>query len=125
MGFLIDAFPLAFMLLLSWYVLRSWVRWSRNSIKFEAPKLRTIISFVGFVCATSSLITIIIFFLCSALGADVIPGHPIWAITMLLGLATACFGILAALAGSGRLEIPTVICSVLCLLVWIAHGIAA
>lgn len=65
------------------------------------------------------------FFLCSALGADVIPGHPIWAITMLLGFATACFGILAALAGSGRLEIPTVICSVLCLLVWIAHGVAA
>jgi hypothetical protein len=122
MVLLAEAVPLAFITLLSWYVLRNWLRWSRNGSRFPAPKARTIISFVGFLCATASLATIIIYFLCSALGADVIPEHAIWVFTMLSGLATALFGIIAALAGTGQLEIPTVVCSVLCLLAWIAHA---
>jgi hypothetical protein len=41
-----------------------------------------------------------------------------------VGLLTALCGVLAALIGKGRLEVPTIISSLLCLLIWFVEAIA-
>jgi hypothetical protein len=50
--------------------------------------------------------------------------HPTLMLAMAIGLLTAIFGVLAAIAGKGPLEIPTIICSTLCLLIWFGSAIA-
>jgi hypothetical protein len=120
-----DLFPIAFIFSLSYYIGRAWIRWSRTVPRFSTPRWRTMTTFCGFVSAAISLAIIALQFVYSLFGGSLVPTGPMWAIAMLLGLATAGIGVIAALVGTGQLEIPTVVCSVLCLLAWIAHGLAS
>jgi hypothetical protein len=106
------------------YVVRSWVRWSRGEVKLTPPRWRSSVTTVGFAAASTSLAVII------ALGAHAIfTGglpyyHPILMLAFRIGLLTALIGVLAALIGKGQLEKPTIISSLLCLLIWFAEALA-
>ena len=107
-----------------YYVVRSWVRWSRTEVKLTPPRWRSAVTTTGFAAASISLAVII------ALGAHAIfTGglpyyHPILMLAFRIGFLTALIGVLAALIGKGQLEKPTIISSLLCLLIWFAEALA-
>jgi len=106
------------------YVTRSWVRWSRNQVKLTPPRWRSGITIIGFGASTTSLAVIV------ALGAHaLITGglpyyHPILMLAFRVGFLTALGGVLAALIGTGQLEVPTTFSSLLCLLIWFVEAMA-
>lgn len=106
------------------YVARNWVRWSRSAVRLTPPRWRSGVATVGFGAASISLAVII------ALGAHAIfTGglpyyHPILILAFRIGFLTALAGVLAALIGKGQLEVPTIISSLLCLLIWFVEAIA-
>jgi hypothetical protein len=106
------------------YVVRSWFRWSRTEVKLTAPRWRSGVTIVGFAASSVSLSVII------ALGAHAIfTGglpyyHPLLMVAFRIGFLTALVGVLAALTGKGQLEKPTIISSLLCLLIWFVEALA-
>jgi hypothetical protein len=106
------------------YVVRSWFRWSRSEVKLTAPRWRSGVTTVGFAASSISLTVII------ALGAHAIftgglpYDHPLLMVAFRIGFLTALVGVLAALIGKGQLEKPTIISSLLCLLIWFVEAMA-
>jgi hypothetical protein len=111
----------ALLLALCFYVARTWFRWFRSDIKLVEPKWRSSITAFGFAASTISLAVIIVLIL-HGLVASGFPPYQFIALRILL--ATALSAIVAAMVGTGPLEIPTVACSVFCLLVLAAHVMA-
>lgn len=106
------------------YVVRSWVRWSRSAVKLTEPRWRSGITTFGFAAASISLATII------ALGAYAIftgglgYDHPLLIFAFRIGFLTGLLGVLAALIGKGQLEKPTIVSSLVCLLIWLMGAVA-
>ena len=50
--------------------------------------------------------------------------HPVLMLALRIGFWSAVVGILASLLGKGLLEVPTIVSSVLCLLIWLMEAIA-
>jgi hypothetical protein len=106
------------------YVVRTWLRWSRSEVRFSPPRWRSGITTVGFGASTASLTLIV------ALGVHAIitGGFPYYSAPLMLafriGFLTALCGLAAALVGTGQLEAPTIVCSLLCLLIWFIEAMA-
>ena len=106
------------------YVVRSWLRWSRAEVKLSPPRWRSGIATIGFGASTASLTLIVA--LC--VHALITGGFPYYSPPLMLafrvGFLTALCGVVASLIGKGQLEVPTIVSSLLCLLIWFAEGIA-
>lgn len=106
------------------YVGKTWARWLHSENRLSMPRWRSIILVLGFVASTVSL-TVIVFVAVHALATG---GFPYYSRPLILsfriGFLTALLGILAALLGKGQLEKPTIISSLICLLIWIVEAAA-
>lgn len=106
------------------YVVRTWLRWFRSEVRLGPPRWRSGITTVGFGASTASLILIV------AVGVHAIitGGFPYYSAPLMLafrvGFLTALCGLASALVGTGQLEVPTVVSSLLCLLVWFVEAMA-
>jgi hypothetical protein len=106
------------------YVVRSWFCWSRSEVKLTAPRWRSGVTTVGFAASSTSL-TIIIALGAHAIFTGGLPYyHPLLMVAFRIGFLTALVGVLAALIGKGQLEKPTIISSLLCLLIWFVEALA-
>lgn len=113
-----------FLLGLLFYVARTWVRWFGNSAKLVEPRWRSIVTTFGFAASSSSLLVIVIL----AIHAIFTGGFPYYSpplkLAFRVGFLTALAGVFAALVGKGPLEVPTIISSMLCLLIWFVEAMA-
>jgi hypothetical protein len=106
------------------YMVRTWLRWSRAEVKLPPPQWRSGITTVGFGASTASLALIV------ALGlhAFITGGFPYYSPPLMLafriGFLTALCGVMAALIGKGQLGVPTIVSSLLCLLIWFVEAMA-
>jgi hypothetical protein len=106
------------------YVVRTWLRWFRSEVRLSPPRWRSAITAVGFGMSTACLTLIV------ALGihAIITGGFPYYSAPLMLAFRiqffTALGGLLAALIGTGQLEVPTIVSSLLCLLIWFVEGMA-
>ena len=106
------------------YVVRTWLRWSRSDVKLGPPRWRSGIATAGFGASTASLTLIV------GLGvhAVITGGFPYYSpplmIAFRVGFLTALCGVVAAIIGKGQLEVPTIISSLLCLLIWFVEALA-
>lgn len=106
------------------YVVRSWVRWSRSPIKLTAPRWRSGVTAVGFAASTMSLAVIIALGVYAIFTGGLPYYHPLLMLAFRVGFPASLAGVLAALIGKGQLEVPTIISSLLCLLIWFVEAIA-
>jgi hypothetical protein len=106
------------------YVVRSWVRWFRAEVKLSPPRWRSAIATIGFGASTASLTVIVTL----GVHAFITGGLPYYSPPLMMafrvGFLTALCGVLAALIGKGQLEVPTIISSLLCLLIWFVEALA-
>ena len=106
------------------YVVRTWVRWVLAEVKLSPPRWRSGIATIGFGASTASLTVIV------ALGvhALITGGFPYYSPPLMLafrvGLLTALCGVVAAFIGKGQLEVPTIVSSLFCLLIWFVEAMA-
>lgn len=106
------------------YIVRTWMRWSRAEVKLSPPRWRSGIATIGFGASTASLTLIV------ALGlhALITGGLPYYSPPLMLafrvGFLTALCGVVASLIGKGELEVPTIVSSLLCLLIWLVEAMA-
>ena len=113
------------LVLLAYYVTRTWLRWACGSLKFISPGWRTSITFCGFVSGSLSLVLIVALVIYSIMGGTMTPGAPAWALLTMVGGLSSVIGMGAAFIGTGQLEVPTATCSGVCLLIWLAHALAS
>jgi hypothetical protein len=106
------------------YIGKTWLRWSRAEVKFSPPRWRSGIATIGFGASTASLTLIV------ALGvhALITGGFPYYSPPLMLafsvGFLTALCGVLTALIGTGQLKVPTIVSSLICLLIWFVEAAA-
>jgi hypothetical protein len=106
------------------YIVRTWLRWSRAEVKLSPPRWRSGIATIGFGASTASLTLIV------ALGVHALftGGLPYYSPPLMLafrvGFLTALCGVVSALMGKGQLEVPTIVSSLLCLLIWFVEAMA-
>jgi hypothetical protein len=115
----------AFLAALSFYVARTWMRWSRNDPRPARPQWRSGITAVGFAASTVSLAVIVSLAIHALITGGLRYYHPVLLFAARFGFVAALLGIVAALIGSGQLEVPTIVCSGLCLLIWFVEGVAS
>jgi hypothetical protein len=114
----------AFLATLSFYVIRTWKRWFRSDPKLVQPEWRSAITIFGFAASTASLVAIIGLAVHAFITGGLPYYHPVLMFAFRLGFLTALLGMVAALIGTGPLEVPTIVCSVLSLLIWIVEALA-
>ena len=114
----------AFLLALGLYVVSAWVRWFRSEAKRIAPEWRSSITVFGFAASTISLASIISLVIFASI-SSITPYHPTALLAYRIIFVTSLTAIVAGIVGTGTLETPTVVCSVLCLLVLLVTAFAA
>jgi hypothetical protein len=107
----------AFLLTLCFCVARTWVRWFRSEVKLVAPKWRSGTTAFGFGLSTVSLVFIIFLMVYATISSSYTPYRPTAQFTYLMIFGTSVTAIVAGIVGTGPLETPTFVCSVLCLLI--------
>jgi len=120
-GLLFDGLLLA----LCVYIVKTWLRWFRSDVRFVDPRWRSRTTVFGFATSNISVAIIIALMIHDAIGSGFQPYHPILMRALLVVVATAVLAIVAALIGKGPLGFPTAVCSVFCLLIVVAHGLAS
>ena len=106
------------------YVVRSWVRWSRSQVKLTTPRWRSGVATIGFGASTTSLAIIVAVGVHAFITGGLPYYHHILMLAFRVGFLTALSGVLAALIGKGELEVPTIVSSLLCLLIWFVEAMA-
>jgi hypothetical protein len=113
-----------FLIAFCMYVVRTWLRWFRAEGKLSPPRWRSGITTIGFGASTACLTVIVTL----GVHAFVTGGLPYYSPPLMMafrvGFLTALCGVLAALLGKGQLKVPTIISSLLCLLIWFVEAIA-
>jgi hypothetical protein len=109
---------------LCFYVVRSWMRWFRSGAKTVQPLWRSGITTFGFAASTASLAAIIALIVHAVITGGLPYYHPVLTFAFRFGFLTALLGMIAALIGTGQLEVPTIVCSVSCLLIWLVEALA-
>ena len=107
------------------YIVRTWVRWFRIEPRLVEPKWKSRITVFGFAASNVAVAIIFAIIFRDAAGNSFQPSDSTLAIALLSILASALLATVAALIGTGPLRFPTVVCSVLCLIVLFIHGLAA
>ena len=106
------------------YIVRTWLRWSRSDARLSPPRWRNSVATVGFGASTASLTLIVVL----GVHAIITGGFPHYSAPLMLafrfGVLTALCGLMAAFIGTGQLEVPTIVSSLLCLLIWFVEAMA-
>jgi hypothetical protein len=109
---------------LSSYVAGTWVLWFRRGSRAVEPRWRSVAATFGFTAGSSSLLVVVFL----AIHAILTGGFPYYSPPLMfafrVGFLTALAGAFGALFGKGPLEVPAIISSVLCLLIWFVEAIA-
>lgn len=106
------------------YVLWTWLGWIQSGEKLAIPKWRGVAAVIGFTSTTTSLLLILVLAVHALLTGGFPYYHPTLMLAFAIGFLTAMLGVVAAIAGKGPLEVPTIISSILCLLIWFVEAIA-
>jgi Co/Zn/Cd efflux system component len=114
----------AFLIVLSFYVARTWVRWLRSKVKLTEPRWRSGTTVFGFALTIVSLLLIVALAVHSLITGGLSYYHPTLMRAMRIGVLTALAGMVAAFIGTGQLENPAIAVSGLGLLIWFVEGIA-
>jgi hypothetical protein len=78
---------------------------------------RSGVTVIGFAACTVSLVTILLLMFYATVRSSLTPYHPILVLADRTIFVTSLLAIVAGIVGRGPLETPTLVCSVLCLLV--------
>jgi hypothetical protein len=116
-----------FILILSFYVAATWMRWFRNRTKpteSRWSRWRRAITVLGFAVTSVSLLLINTLAVHASITGGLPYYHPILLLAFRVGFLSALLGMLAAFVGTGQLENPTIAVSGLSLLIWFVEGIA-
>ena len=106
------------------YVVRTWLRWSRAEVKLSPPRWRSGGTTIGFGASTASLTLIVALGIHALITGRFSYYSPPLMLAFSVGFLTALCGVLAAVIGTGQLEVPTFASSLLCLLIWFVAAIA-
>jgi hypothetical protein len=113
-----------FLIGLALYVAKTWVRWVSSGATLTEPRWRSLAATIGLAASTFSLSLIIAL----AIHAVITGGFPYYSRPLMtafrVGFLTALTGVLGALIGKGSLEVPAIISSILCLLIWFVEAVA-
>lgn len=112
----------AFLVVLSLYVTRTWLRWRRINAKPVGPRWKSRLAVSGFLLSTTSLVLIVALGVHAFTTGGFAYNDPMLLLAFRIGYLTALLGMVAALVGAGQLEVPTIVCSVLCLLIWFGES---
>jgi hypothetical protein len=115
----------AFLLALCFYVTRTWVRWFRTEVRLVAPKWRSGTTTFGFALSTLSLACIISLMIYATISSSFTPINPTAQLAYQIIFLTSVTAIVAGIVGTGPLETPTFVCSVVCLAILVIAGIAS
>lgn len=113
-----------FLIALCVYVARTWVCWSRSDVKLSEPQWRSGLTTFGFGASTASLVVIVALAAHALITGGLPHYHPVLLLVFRVGFLTALCGMMTSLIGTGQLEVPTIACSLLCLLIWFVEAIA-
>ena len=117
----------ALVLILSWYVVATWISWFRNKtkpIESRWGRWRRNITVLGFALASVSLLIINALVVHAFITGGLPYYHPLLVFAFRVGFLSALLGMLAAFMGTGQLENPTIAVSGLCLLIWLVEAFA-
>ena len=106
------------------YVARVWRRWFRSDPETDKLKWRRGAAAFGFASGSLSLVMIIALASHALITGGLPYDHPMLLFTLRAGFWAAALGLVTAVIGTGQLEVPTIVCSALCLLIWIAEAMA-
>lgn len=112
-----DLLFFVFLFVLCFYVARTWLGWFRSETKLVAPVWRSSITLFGFAASTISLASIIFLMIHASVSSSFTPYHPTAVLADRIIFVTSLTAIVAGIIGTGQLETPTFVCSVLCLLI--------
>ena len=115
----------AFLLSLCFYVVRTWVRWLRSEVKLVAPTWRSGTTTFGFALSTLALACIIFLMIYPTMSSSFTPINPTAQLAYQIIVVTSVTATVAGIVGTGPLETPTFVCSVVCLVILVIAGIAS
>jgi hypothetical protein len=113
-----SAIPLLIFLFLSAYVTRVWIKWFKLP-ETVTPKWRAITAIAALCLASFSTILLVFLFVHSAFTGGYSFYYPIESFCIMIGFLSALLGMVASLAGKGRLLPHVFVISILNLLLWI------
>jgi hypothetical protein len=110
--------------LLFWsYVVWIWVGWVTSTERYT-PKWRAATAVAGLCFATISTVLSAFLFIHATITGGYPFYHPVELFCIRLGSLTALLGLVAAIAGKGRLRLHVAAISILNLLVWFSDAMA-
>ena len=115
----------AFLLALCFYVVRTWFRWFHGETRLVAPKWRSSITVFGFAASTVSLACVVFLSIYGSISSSFTPYNPMVLGSEAIIFVTSLTAIVSGIVGTGPLETPTFVCSVVCLVLFVIEGIAS
>lgn len=109
---------------LSIYIIGVWVRWFQSDPRLATPKWRNRVTAFGFAASNFAVAIIVATMFRDLAGGRFQPSDSTLALIFAGVLASTLLATLAAIIGSGPLGVPTAVCSALCLIVLLIHGLA-
>lgn len=104
------------------YVVWTWIRQLRAD-RGNAPKWRAVVAFFGLFCATASTVLSAFLFIHAAITGGYPFYHSVELFCIRVGGLTALLGIIAAIAGKGKVDGHVAVISTLNLLLWIMDAV--
>ena len=101
-----------------------WLRWGRSPGKIAEPHWRGGLAVFGFAASTISLLSAVGLWIHALFTGGFPFYHPILLFAIRVGFWTALMAFVAGIGGKGQLRLPTLTCSVVCLLVWFSEAMA-
>jgi hypothetical protein len=101
-----------------------WSQWSRNANKVVEPPWRGALTLIGFAVSTLSLLAALGLWIHALFTGGFPFYHPILLTFLRVGFWTAVMGLLSGLVGKGQLRLPTIVCSIVCFVVWLSEAMA-
>ncbi len=101
-----------------------WSRWMRNHVNPVVPQWRGALAFAGFLLATLSLLAAIGLWFHALFTGGFPFYHPVLLFWLRIGFWAAVMGFAFGLLGKGQLRKPTIVCSIVCFVVWLSEAMA-
>jgi hypothetical protein len=99
-----------------------WLRWKRSQESAVVPRWRGALALAGFSLATLSLLAAVALWFHAMFTGGFPFYHPVLLFWLRVGFWTAMMGLAFGLIGKGQLRLPTIICSIVCFLVWLSEA---
>jgi len=101
----------AFWLTIGYLAARAWIRWVRRNADDSPSRWRSWIAMCGFAASNISLLMIMLAMGGGYFSHEYIPDTLLGLLALRIALFTALAGVIAALAGTKPLAVPTAVCS--------------